>query len=109
MARYRCSLMFLNAACCLLLGLVADFGPLVVIGFFKLVVSLALACLLVFVVLHSANICRLLIACLQALPVCFFPLAVESSMGRTTTDSYRRFNELSLRPLFQRPPPLLSL
>ena len=109
MASYRRILMFLNAACFVLLGSVGHLGPLVVIGFFKLVASLALACLLAFVVVHSVNICRLLIACLQALPVCFFRLAVESSIGRATTDSCRRFNEPSLRPLFQRPPPFLSL
>jgi hypothetical protein len=107
MARYRCSLMFLNAACCVLLGLV-HFGPLVVV-FFKLLASLALACLLAFVVIHSVNICRLLIAYLRALPIGFFQLAVESSMGRPTTEGYRWFNEPSLRPLFQRPPPVLSL
>jgi len=109
MARYRCSLMFLNASCCVLLGLMPDFGPLVVIGFFKLVASLALACLLAFVVVHSANIRRLLIACLRALTFYFFPLALESSMGIATTDSHRRFNEPSLRPLFQRPPPFLLI
>ncbi len=109
MTFYRCSLMFLNAAWYVLLGSVPEFGPLVVVGFFKLVASLALACLLAFVVVHSVNICRLLIAYLQALPVCFFPLAVESTMSSATTDSYRRFNEPSLRPLFQRPPPAFSL
>jgi hypothetical protein len=107
MARYRCNLMFLNASCCVLLGLVPDFGPLVVVGFFKLVASLAFACLLAFVVVHSANIRRLLISCLQALTFYFFPLALESSMGIATT--YRRFNEPSLRPLFQRPPPFLLI
>ena len=109
MARYHYSLMFLNAACFVILRLLANFGPLVVIGFLKVVASLALACLLAFVVVHSVNIGRLLIACLQALLVCVSPLAVEASIGRQTTDSYLKFNEPSLRPLFQRPPPLLSL
>jgi hypothetical protein len=109
MARCRCSLMFLNAACFVLLRLRADFGPLVVIGFIKVVACLALTCLLAFVVVHSANIGRLLIARLHGHLVCFSPLAVESSMGRATTDSYHRFNEPCLGPLFQRPPPFLSL
>lgn len=74
MGRYRHSHVFLNVAYCLVICCVADFHPLVIGGFFKLVASLALACLLAFVVVHSANIHRLLIACLHALPVRFFPL-----------------------------------
>jgi hypothetical protein len=109
MARYRHSLILLNVVCGVLLGLAANLGPTVVIGFFRVVASLALACLLAFVVLHSLTIGRLLIACLQALLVCFFPLAVGAPMGRASKDPYHKFNEPSLRPLFQRPPPFLSL
>lgn len=108
MARYRCSLVLLNA-CSVLLCLVAGLRTPFVIGFFKLVASLVLACLLAFVVVHSVNICRLLIAYFRALPVGFFELAVESSIGRAIPENYRCFNEPSLRPLFQRPPPFLSL
>jgi hypothetical protein len=74
MGRYCSSQILLNVAYCLLIFWVVDFRPLVIGGFFKLVASLALACLLAFVVVHSANIHRLLIACLHALPVRFFPL-----------------------------------
>lgn len=109
MAHYRYNLIFLNVACFVLLRLVADFRPLVVIGFFKVVGSLALACLLVFVVVHSAKISKLFVACLKALSLCFFPLAVESWMFTAAMDSHRKFSEPSLRPLFQRPPPFLSL
>lgn len=109
MARYRCSLMFLNAACLVLLGVVANPRPLLVIGLFKLLAFLTLACLLAFVIVHSLDICRLLIACLQALQLGFFPLSVESSMGRAITDTHHGLNQPSLRLLFQRPPPLRAL
>jgi len=100
---------FLNVVYCLLVFCVADIRPLVIGGLFKLIASLLLACLLAFVVVHSANICRLVTACLQALPISRFPLAVDRrwvSRSRTTTVIP---NEPSLSPLFQRPPPIFSL
>ena len=110
MARFRYSLILLNVICGALLGLAANFGPTVVVGFCKVVASLALACLLAFVVLHSLTIGRLLIARFQALLVSFFPLAVRAPIGRTSKDNpSHKFNEPSLRPLFQRPPPVPSL
>jgi hypothetical protein len=109
MGRYRRSQIFLNVAYYLLICFVADFRPLVIGGVFKLVASLALACLLAFVVIHSASICRLLISCLHALPVCFFPLVVYRQWAERsqTTNAVPNGPRLSL--LFQRPPPILSL
>ena len=89
MGRYRSSQVFLNVAYYLLICFVADFRPLVIGGFFKLIVSLVLACLLAFVVVHSANICRLLTACLHALPVSLLPAGRRSAMGRAVADDYR--------------------
>jgi len=109
MARYRYSLILLNVVCGVLLGLAANLGPTIVIGFFKAVASFALACLLAFVVLHSLTIGRLLVACFQALLVCYFPMAVGAPTGRASNNCYHKFNEPSLRPLFQRPPPFLTL
>jgi hypothetical protein len=108
-ARYRYSLILLNVVCGALLGLSANLGPTLIIGFFKVIASLALACLLAFVVLHTPTIGRLLIVCFQALLVCFSPVAVEAPISRASTDPYHKFDEPSLRPLFQRPPPILSL
>jgi hypothetical protein len=109
-ARFRYSLILLNVVCGALLGLAANFGPTVVISFFKVVASLALACLLAFVVLHSLTIGRLLIARFQALLVSFFPLAIRAPIGRASNDDpCHKFNEPSLRSLFQRPPPVLFL
>ncbi len=110
LARFRYSLVVANVVCGALLGLAANFGPTVLIGFFRVAASLALACLLAFVVLHSVTIGRLLIARFKALLVCFFPLAVSTPVGRASEDTaYHQFGEPSLRPLFQRPPPVLSL
>jgi hypothetical protein len=108
MSRDSCSQVFVNVACFLLFCFMAEFGPLVVGGFFKLVASLAFACLLAFVVVQSANICRLLIACLHARPVSLVPLAVDQrSVGRSQT-TVAVPDEPSLSPLFQRPPPVFS-
>jgi hypothetical protein len=109
MDRYRCSQLFSNVAYSLLIFCVAEFRPLIIGGFFKLVASLALACLLAFVVVHSANICRLLIACLHALPVCFFPLAFHRRWVERSRTTIVVPSEPSLSPLFERPPPILSL
>jgi hypothetical protein len=109
MGRYLCSQVFSNVAYFLLCCFVADFRPLVIGGFFKLVASLAFACLLAFVVVHSANICRLLIACLHVLPVCFFPLVVDRRWAERSNTSFVVPNEPSLSPFFQRPPPILSV
>ncbi len=100
---------FLNVAYFLLVFCVADLRPLVMGGFFKLIASLMLACLLAFVVVHSPNLSKLLAACLRALPITLFRLAIDRRwVGRshwTTTVQ----NEPSLSPLFQRPPPIFSL
>jgi hypothetical protein len=109
MGRYRCSKAFLNVAYCLLICFLAEFRPLVVGGFFKLVAVLAIAFLLAFVVVHSANICKLLVARFHALPVCFFPLAVDGRWAERSQTSLIFPNEPSLSPLSQRPPPLRSL
>jgi len=109
MNRYCHSQIFLNVAYFLLIFCLADFRPLVVGGLFKLVASLVLACLLAFVVVHSANIRRLLIACLRALPVCFFPLAVDRRWAEQSRTTIAVPNGPSLSPLFQRPPPVFSL
>ena len=109
-ARFRYSLILLNVVCGALLGLAANFGPTLVIGFLKVVAFFALACLLAFVVLHSLTIGRLLKARFQALLVSFFPLAVRAPIGRASKDDpYHKLNEPSLRPLFERPPPFLFL
>ncbi len=109
MGRYRQSQILSNVAYCLLIFCVADFRSLVIGGLFKLVASLVLACLLAFVVIHSANIWRLLIACLHSLPVCFLPLAVDRRWAEQSQTTIAVPNEPSLSPLFQRPPPIHSL
>jgi hypothetical protein len=107
MGRYRET--FLNVVYCLLISCVADFRPLVIGGLCKLIASLLLACLLAFVVVHSAHICRLVTACFEVFPFKRFPLAVDRRwVGRSRATTVMP-NEPSLSPLFQRPPPICSL
>lgn len=87
MGCYRYSQMFLNVAHCFIVFCVADFRPLVTGGFFKLIASLALACLLAFVVVHSAGIRKLVVACFHALPVSLF--CRRATMGTTISSNDR--------------------
>jgi hypothetical protein len=109
MGRYRHSQIVLSVAYCLLVFCMADFRPLLMGGFFKLVASLVLACLLAFVVVHSAKIWKMLIASLHALPVFFFPCEVHARWAERWQTTIAVPNEPSLGALFQRPPPILSL
>jgi hypothetical protein len=109
MGRYSCCQTFFNVAYCLLVFCVADFRPLVIGGFFKLVASLVLACLLAFVVVHTPNICKLVAACFRLFPTPFCPLVVDRRWaGRPQTNIAVAY-EPTLPPLFQRPPPIFSL
>jgi len=109
MGRYRHSQIVLVVAYCLLVFCMAGFRPLLISGFFKLVASLVLACLLAFVVVHSAKIWKLLLASLQALPVSFFPFAADPRWAERWQTTIAVPNEPSLPAMFQRPPPVLSL
>jgi putative effector of murein hydrolase LrgA (UPF0299 family) len=107
MGRY--SQILLNFACCLLIFCVADLRPVVIGGLFKLAGSLALACLLAFVIVHSPNVGKLLASCLRTLPVRFFPSVVDRRWEEQSQTNIVVPSEPSLAPLFQRPPPILSL
>ena len=109
MSRDSRSHIFVNVAYLLLFCFVAEFGPLVVGGFFKLVASLMLACLLAFVVVQSANVYRLLTACLHARRVSLLPLVVDRRWVERSQTTVAVPDEPSLSPLFQRPPPVFSL
>jgi hypothetical protein len=105
----RCSQILLNFACCLLIFCVADLRPVVIGGLFKLAGSLALACLLAFVIVHSPNVGKLLASCLRTLPVRYFPSVVDRRWEDQSQTNIVVPNEPSLAPLFQRPPPIFSL
>lgn len=108
MGQYCRRQIFWNTAYFLLVCAV-DFRPLLLGGLFKLVVSLAVACLVALVVVHSANICRLIIACLHALPTSYFPLTVNRRGAEPWQPAAAIPTLPGLSPLFQRPPPLFSL
>ncbi len=108
MGHYRYS-QTLNVAYYALVFCVLDARPLLIVGLFKLVASLALACLLAFVVVHSADICRLITVCLRALPVTYFPLGADRRWAERLHTAIADLNQPSLSPQFQRPPPVFSV
>jgi hypothetical protein len=108
MGRYSRGQAFLNIAYCLFIFWVTESRPLLAGSFFKLIACVALACLLAFVVVHSANIYKLVIACLHALPRSLFPLAVGRRWSDGPETTIVVTGESSLAPLFQRPPPFLA-
>ena len=107
MGRFRKSQIFLNIACCALILLTADFRPLLAGSLLKLIASLAFACLLAFVVVHSANVCQLVISSLSALSKSLFPFAIDRRWSLKTPIAIVVPDEPSLSSLFQRPPPFL--
>jgi hypothetical protein len=108
MDRYRYSRTFLNAACYLLVFCVVDFRPVLIGGFFKLIASLVFACLLAFVIVHSANIRRFVKAYLRVLPISLLPFVADRRWFEKSHTTVIVANESNLSPLFQRPPPIFS-
>ena len=102
--RYRQVLLTI-AYCVLSVGL-ANLSPLLVSGLLKLIAFVAFACLLTFVVVHSATIRRAVMACLQALPSFFFALFTDARWVRRSLTTVVVPKEPNLSPLFQRPPPV---
>jgi hypothetical protein len=100
--------LLLSVGYCVFICFVVGFRPLVIGGFLKLVASLALVCLLMFVVNHSANVCRAFVACLRALSVPSVMLAAGRRCTEQSSPAFVVPNQPSLSPLFQRPPPILG-
>jgi hypothetical protein len=79
-------------------------------GLGKLIVVLVLACLLAFVVLHSAEIRRIVIACLRSIPSRLFSDAgLDTSFARFVTKRISVSRAPYRVSRFQRPPPVSSL
>src|SRR5580692_3769065 len=108
MGSYSGSQVFLNIAYCLFIFLVTESRPVLTGGFLKLIACVAMACLLAFVVVHSANICKFVIARLHALPGSLFPSAVVRRWSDGLQKTIVVPGAPSLSPLFQRPPPFLA-
>jgi hypothetical protein len=100
----------LNVAFYLLVYCSLNFHPsLVVGGFGKLLAFLMFAGLLMFVVVHSAEIRRVAIAFFEALRLPLYSLLIDSDPleGPSTASAVPKKPTLS--SLFQRPPPISSL
>lgn len=92
----------------LLLFLVANLGPILIGEFFKLLVAAACACLLVFVAVHSAKVCTILLARLQAVACLFLACCCNPFRVSPIETELRIPNEPCLAVAFQRPPPGFS-
>ena len=109
MGHNRYGQVFLNVAFSLLIFCVAEFRPVVIGGFFKLITSVVLAYLLAFVLVHRTNIFKTLAASLQASQMSGVPLVVDRRrVGRSQT-TITVPDPPSRSLLFQRPPPLFAL
>jgi hypothetical protein len=108
MVRYHYIQETMDVWLCLLFFGVEALRAFVIAGVLKLLVSVALGYLLFFVVVHRATICKMVRA------------GIWGSRSAILLVTYRGWvpfvdkpikiaNELSLSPLFQRPPPVVSL
>jgi hypothetical protein len=109
--RYRQA--FRNTSICLLAVWLSHHAPPLLIsligGCGKLIVSLVLASLLIFVVSRSADICNAAIAFVQSLPTSLFLLVPGYAPSKQLPADVVLPIAPSLSPRFQRPPPCLSL
>lgn len=106
---YRYIRGLLTVACCFLILSVAEFRPIVIGGFLKLIASIVLAYLLAFALVHRTNIFKLLAAGLKMSPMSGFSLVVNRRRSGRPQKTIALPDAPSLSPLFQRPPPICSL
>lgn len=106
---YRYTRGFLTVACCLLTLGVAEFRPIVIGAFFKLIASIVLAYLLSFVLVHRTNIFKILAAGLKVSRLSGLSVVVNRRWAEGSQTTIAVPDPPSLSPLFQRPPPIFSL
>jgi len=100
---------FLAVACCLLIVGVAEFRPVLIGGFFKLIASIALAYLLALVALHQTNIFQILATVLKLSLAYGFSLLAKRTWIAPQQQAIVVPDGPSLAALFQRPPPVFCL
>lgn len=106
---YSLNPMASNLACHLAVFCLVNLRPLLVGGLFKLIAFATLACLLAFVVIHSAKICGLLVASLQTHVVSLFQSVVKYDRAERLSDEILGLDQITRSPFFQRPPPAISI
>jgi hypothetical protein len=106
---YRYTRGFLTVACCLLILGMAEYRPIVIGGFFKLITSIVLAYLLAFVLVRRTNILAILATGLKLSQIFGFVLIVNRRWAERSETTIAIPDPPSLSPLFQRPPPIFSL
>jgi hypothetical protein len=106
---YRYAREFLTLVFYVLILRTAEFRPVVIGGFFKLIAAIVLAYLLAFVLVHRTNIFTMLAAGLKVSPMSGFSLVVDRGWARQSQATIAVPDPLGLSPLFQRPPPIFFL
>ena len=106
---YRYTRGLLTAAYCLLILGVAEFRPIVIGGFFKLIASIVLTYLLAFVLVHRTNMFKILAASLKLSPIYGFSLVATRHWAWRPQKAIAVPDPPNLSSLFQRPPPIFFL
>jgi hypothetical protein len=109
MGCYRYTRAFLTVAYCLLILGLAEFRPVLIGGFFKLVASIVLAYLLAFVLVYRTNVFKILAAGLKVSRISGFSLVLDRRWAGRSQTTITVPDPPRLSPLFQRPPPIFSL
>jgi hypothetical protein len=84
------------------------YQSLLFVGLARTICILLLACLLMFLVVRSADFCRAIAACMMAFPSSWLAPAFSSGFRELSFASLTIPNAPRISPLFQRPPPLFS-
>jgi hypothetical protein len=77
-------------------------------GLGRTILVLLLACLFMFLVVRSADVCRLITACLIAFPSSWLAPVRKQELRSSRIASVAVPDAPSLTALFQRPPPIFS-
>lgn len=93
---------------CLFVLCLPDYGSLLLAGTFGLVSFLLLTFLLMFVIARAPSICKVVAACLKALPLSWVAPSLKRTGYCVRSTLFLVTPEPSLAPSFQRPPPLFS-
>jgi len=110
MGQDRYARAFLSIAWCLFVCCLVKYHPsLLARGFSKLLIFLVFGSLLMFVVVHSAEIRRVAVVLLEPLRLPLFSLVVDPGWIERPPTPIPAPEKATLPPLFQRPPPVSSL
>ena len=97
-----------EAAFCFVVLCLPYYRSLLFDGLGRTICALLLACLLMFLVLRSGDVCRLIAACMVKFPSSWIAPVRHQDIRAIFFSSLAVPSAPSLSPLFQRPPPAFS-